>query len=61
MKRLGSTSGFTLIESMVVISIIATLTAMAVPTFNRMLAKSRQGQAKAELSGLYTSMKAFFG
>ncbi|MBX9768930.1 MAG: hypothetical protein K2X47_16775, partial [Bdellovibrionales bacterium] len=36
-------------------------TAMAVPTFNRMLAKSRQGQAKAELSGLYTSMKAFFG
>lgn len=46
---------------MVVVSIIATLAAMSVPTFNRMLAKSRQGQAKAELSGLYTSMKAFFG
>ena len=61
MKILFGKLGFTIVEAMVVVAIISTLTAMSVPTFNRMLARSRQGQAKAELSGLYTSMKAFFG
>ncbi len=52
-------AGFTLVELMVVVAIIGIISAIAVPSFSKFQAKSRQAAAKIELSGLFTSEKAF--
>ena len=53
-------SGFSLVELMVVVSIIAILAAIAVPNFSKMAARSKQSAAKIELAGIYTAEQAFF-
>lgn len=54
MKR----SGFTLIELMVVVSIIAFLAVVSVPNFMRFLAKSKRAEAYMNLGALHTAQKA---
>lgn len=52
--------GFTLIELMIVIAIIAFLAMVSVPTFTKFLAKAKRTEAYMNLSALYAAEKAFW-
>lgn len=56
MKRFG----FSLIELMVVIAIIAFLAMIAVPNFNRFIAKAKRAEAYMNLNALYAAQKAYW-
>jgi len=56
MKRCG----FSLIELMVVVAIMAFLAMIAVPNFNRFLAKAKRAEAYMNLSSIYAAEKAYF-
>jgi prepilin-type N-terminal cleavage/methylation domain-containing protein len=51
--------GFTLIELMVVVAIIAFLATLAIPTFSRFFAKAKRTEAYLNLSSLYAAEKAY--
>lgn len=53
-------SGFSLIELMVVVAIIAFLAMIAVPNFNRFLAKAKRAEAYMNLNSIYAAEKAYF-
>jgi prepilin-type N-terminal cleavage/methylation domain-containing protein len=52
--------GFTLIELMIVVAIVAILASIAVPNFIKFQNKSRQSEARILLSGVYESELAYF-
>lgn len=49
--------GFTLIELMIVVSIIGVLASIAIPSFLRFQARARQAEVSTNLKSLYTSMR----
>jgi prepilin-type N-terminal cleavage/methylation domain-containing protein len=57
----GGQAGFSLVELMIVVAIIGILAAIAVPKFSTFQAKSRQAEAKGNLSQIYTLEEAYFG
>src|ERR1700739_2918912 len=56
MKR----SGFSLIELMVVVAIIAFLAMIAIPNFNRFFAKAKRTEAYMNLHSIYAAEKAYW-
>ena len=56
MKRCG----FSLIELMVVVAIMAFLAMIAVPNFTRFLAKAKRAEALMNLSSIYAAEKAYY-
>ena len=52
--------GFTLIELMIVVVIIAFLAALAVPQYFKYQAKARQAEVAVMLASLHTAMQAYY-
>ncbi|MCW5566993.1 MAG: prepilin-type N-terminal cleavage/methylation domain-containing protein, partial [Dokdonella sp.] len=50
--RSGRVRGFTLIELMITVAIIAIIVAIAVPSYQDSVRKSRRGQVKADITEL---------
>jgi len=58
MKRTGK--GFTLVELMIVVAIIAFLSIIAVPNFFKFLSKAKRSEAYMNLSSIYTAQKTYW-
>ena len=61
LSKLRNKKGFTLIELMIVVAIIGILAALAIPDFMKMMAKSKQSEAKTNLGAIFNMQKSYFG
>ena len=60
LSKIRKDKGFTLIELMIVVAIIAILAAIAIPNFLKFQAKSKQSEARTMLTGVYEAEMAYF-
>ena len=60
LSKIRDRKGFTLIELMIVVAIIAILAAIAIPNFLKFQAKSKQSEARTVLTGVYEAELAYF-
>ena len=58
MKKLKNSKGFTLMEMLIVVAIIAVLVAIAIPTFTNQLEKAREATDMADLRSAYAEVMA---
>ena len=54
MKKLKNSKGFTLVEMLIVVAIIAILVAIAIPSFNNSLEKAREAADIANIRNAYS-------
>lgn len=59
MKRQGA-SGFTLVELMIVVAIIGTLSAVAAPKFGSLLSKAHEGASKGSLGMIRSALLIYY-
>jgi type IV pilus assembly protein PilA len=59
LKNRNGQKGFTLVELLIVVAIIGVLSTIGVPTFRRMIQKSKKSEAKVNLGAIYTAQAAF--
>jgi prepilin-type N-terminal cleavage/methylation domain-containing protein len=59
-KRRRQTSGFTIVELMIVVGILAILTSVAIPAFSRYVKKSRTAEASYHLNKMWAGSVAYF-
>ena len=52
--------GFTLLELMIVVAIVGILSAVAIPTFMRYIAKSKTMEARGQLEKLYNGARVYY-
>jgi len=57
----NNNKGFSLIELMIVVAIIGILASVAIPNFQRFIRRSKQAEAKSNLSMIYTAQRSFHG
>ena len=55
------TSGFTLIELMIVVAIIGILAAIAIPKFANLIRKSNEGASKGNLGSIRGALSIYYG
>ena len=60
LKKLTNKTGFTLMEMLIVVAIIAILVAIAIPTFNSSLNKARVATDEANLRAAYAEQMVAF-
>ena len=59
-RNARDSAGFTLIEAMIVVAIIAILTAVALPSYTSYIQRGRLTEATAKLSDIRTRLEVFF-
>jgi len=60
-KKSLNAKGFTLIELMIVVAILAVLASIAIPKFTLMVEKSREGATKGNLGTLRAAISLYYG
>ena len=59
-RLISNNSGFSLIEMMIVIAVLAIIVAVAVPSYNDYIIRSKRSEAKAMLSLVTSQQEQFF-
>ena len=59
-KSPANKKGFSIIEILVAVGLLAILTSISIPSFNKYLRSSRTAEAKSSLGQIYIAEKAFF-